>query len=68
MELAELLRKRRADQALTQEQMAFRVGINRSLYTQIENGKKDISNKTIQKLAKTLKVEPSAIVEMIKGE
>lgn len=68
IELGELLKKYRNDQALTQQQMAARIGINRCLYTQIENGKKNISNTTIQKIAYVLKMNPSSIVDLLKGE
>lgn len=68
MKLHELLKKYRKDQALTQEQMAYKIGINRCLYNQMENGKKDIGLSTIQKVAKILKVDPSMITEILKGE
>lgn len=66
--LGKLLKKYRNDQALTQQQMAVKIGINRCLYTQIENGKKNISNTTIQKIAYVLKMNPSSIVDLLKGE
>lgn len=68
MKLNELLKKYRQDHALTQEQMAEKIGINRCLYNQIENGKQDISSRTIQKIAKALSIKPDYIVDMIKGE
>ena len=68
MKLGELLKKYRNDSALTQSQMAFKIGINRCLYSQLENGKKDISNGTIQKIAKVLKLQPSSVVDLLKGE
>ena len=67
-QLKDLLKKFRKDKALTQEQMAFKIGINRSLYNQIENGKNDVGVNTIQKIAKVLKVEPELITEILKGE
>ena len=68
MRLHELLKQYRKDQALTQEQMAYKIGINRCLYNQIEKGKKDIGVSTIQKIAKVLKMNPTQVTEMIKGE
>lgn len=68
MKLKDLLRRYRMDHALTQEQIAKLIGINRCLYNQIENGKTDISNRTIQKIAKVLKITPDTIVDLIKGE
>lgn len=66
MKLNELLIKWRNNQALTQEQMAFRIGINRCLYCQIENGKTDFGKSTIQKIAKLLKITNEQVVELIK--
>lgn len=68
MELKDFLKKYRNDHAYTQQQMAFKIGINRSLYNQIEKGKTDIGNNTIQKISKVLKVEPTTVVDLIKGE
>lgn len=68
MELKDLLKQYRNDHALIQSDMAWKIGINRSLYNQIENGKKDISNRTIQKIAKVLKITPDSLVDLLKGE
>ena len=68
MKLSELLKKYRKDHALTQEQTAAVIGINRCLYNQIEKGKTDISGRTIQKIAKALNTKPNYIVDMLKGE
>ena len=68
MKLKDLLKRYRLDRALTQEQMSNLIGINRCLYNQIENGKTDISSRTIQKIAKVLKITPDTIVDLIKGE
>ena len=68
MKLNELLQRYRRDQALTQEQMAFKIGINRCLYNRLEKGETNVSAKTIQKIAETLKIDPSQITELLKGE
>ena len=68
MKLKDLLKKYRQDHALTQEQAAAVIGINRCLYNQIEKGKTDIGNRTIQKIAKALNIKPNYIVDMLKGE
>ena len=68
MKLKYLLKKYRKDRALTQEQAAAVIGINRCLYNQIEKGKTDIGNRTIQKIAKALNIKPNYIVDMLKGE
>lgn len=66
MKLNEILTKWRNSQALTQSQMAEKIGINRCLYCQIENGKTDIGNRTIQKIAKVLHISNEQVVELIK--
>ena len=68
MRLETLLKNYRKDHALTQDQMATIIGINRSLYCSIENGKTDIGSSTIQKIAKSLKIAPNHIVDLLKGE
>lgn len=68
MELKDLLKEYRSDHALTQTDMAWKIGINRCLYNQLENGKKDIGNRTIQKIAKVLKIAPNNVVDLLKGE
>ena len=68
MKLEDLLIKYRKDHALTQHEVAAKLGINRCLYNQIENGKKAISSRTIQKIAKLLNLKPENIVDMMKGE
>ena len=68
MKLKDLLRNYRTDHALTQEQAATVIGINRCLYNQIEKGKENIGNRTIQKIAKALNIKPNYIVDMLKGE
>lgn len=68
MKLSDLLKRYRMDHALTQEEMAAKIGINRCLYNQIEKGKTKVSNKTIQKVAKALYLKPGYIVDMLKGE
>lgn len=65
VKLKDLLKKYRTDHALTQEELAQRIGINRCLYSQIENGKRNIGSKTKQKIAKLLNIAPEYIVEML---
>jgi len=68
MKVSDLLKTYRKDHALTQWEMAAKLDINRCLYNQIENGKKSISSRTIQKIAKLLNLKPNYVVEMLKGE
>ena len=68
MKLENLLKQYRKDHALTQEEMAEKIGINRCLYNQIEKGKTKVRSKTIEKVAKALYLKPGNIVDMLKGE
>lgn len=68
MKLSDLLKRYRMDHALTQEEMAEKIGINRCLYNQIEKGKTKVSSRTIKKIAKALCLKPGIIVDMLKGE
>lgn len=66
MKLNEILIQLRKHKALTQEQMANVIGINRCLYCQLEKGKTDVGNSTIQKLAKYLHLQNEQVVEILK--
>lgn len=51
------LKKLRKKRNLTQQEVADMVGIHRTTYTNIENGKADPSFKVMQKIKKALKSE-----------
>ncbi len=68
MQLKDLLIRYRNDHALTQEQIGEKIGINRCLYCRLENGETKIGNRTIQKIAKFLKMQPQQIVDLLKGD
>ena len=50
------LRTIRESKNLTQEALAFNAGFSRSYYTEVENGKRNISLLNIKKLADVLEV------------
>lgn len=50
------LRKLRISKNMTQEDLAYEANIDYSFYNQIENGKRNISVKTLTKICKVLKV------------
>lgn len=57
------LRRLRLARGLTQEQLAFLSGLNRSYYTEIETGKRNISLLNMLRLAYILDVKPGALLE-----
>lgn len=50
------LRKIRMSKGITQEDLAYEANIDYSFYNQIENGKRNISVKTLTKICRVLKV------------
>lgn len=51
------IRKIRLSKALTQEQLAWDADINRTYMNHIENGRKNISLQTLEKVVKALGVD-----------
>jgi transcriptional regulator with XRE-family HTH domain len=56
------LRKLRLKAGLSQEELAFRSGLDRTYVSALERGVYNASVITIEKLADTLKVEPSVLL------
>ena len=56
------LRKIRREKDLTQEYMAFELGISQKAYSDIENGKTKINQQYLEKIASILKVPTSVYV------
>ena len=63
----QVLQQLRQERGLSQEELAFESGYHRTYISLLERGKKSPSLQTIFQLAKTLKVEPSDIVERIQA-
>lgn len=57
--LGKKIRDLRKDQGLSQEQLSFAAKIDRSYISEIENGLRNPSLQTLEKLAKALKVKLS---------
>jgi putative transcriptional regulator len=51
------LKKIRMDRGMTQQELSRKAKINRSFYTQIENGKRNPSPYTAQRIADVLKTD-----------
>ena len=54
--LGERIRKFREDKEITQEEAAYRAGLDYSYYNQIEMGKRNPSVKALSRIAKTVGV------------
>ncbi len=59
----EALRSCRIENGLSQEELAFRAGLHRTYISQLERGMKSPSLETIGRIAKALKLTPSALIE-----
>lgn len=57
------IRSLRKQSALSQEELAFRAGIDRAYLSQVENGKKNISIMVLAQLATELKVPPARLLQ-----
>ncbi|CAD7809857.1 hypothetical protein CHRY9390_02080 [Chryseobacterium aquaeductus] len=55
------IRKIRRDKDLTQEYMAFEMGISQKAYSDIENSKVKINLEILTKISKILEIKPSNI-------
>lgn len=60
--IAEKIRKIRKDRNISQEELAFKAGLNRAYVEYIERGERKPSVDTLAKLAKALKVKLSELV------
>ena len=61
------VRKIRNSKKLSQEELAFRAGIDRSYLSQIENGHKTVGTTTLDLIAKALNVNITALFSGYKG-
>lgn len=56
------VRKARTAKGMTQEQLAFEVGMERSYISDLERGRRNPTVRALGKLAEALGVEPGALV------
>ena len=61
--LAQNLRRHRASQGISQEQLAAIAGLHRTFVSQIERELKNLSLDSIAKLANALKIDPSELLK-----
>lgn len=60
--LATNIRRIRREKGLSQEDLAYEAGINRPYMSKLETGKTYAGLEIVEKLAKTLKVEPAELL------
>jgi len=60
--LGDILRKAREDAGLSQEQVAFRAGVDRTYLSQLENNKKSPTVKLLFRLCEALNVSPARVI------
>lgn len=59
------VRERRLELGLTQQELAERVGLHRSYIGEIELGKRNVTLKNAEKIAKALQVSIASLLERI---
>jgi transcriptional regulator with XRE-family HTH domain len=60
--LGEILREAREKAGLSQEQLAFRAGLDRTYVSQLENDKKSPTVETLFRLCGAMKASPAAVI------
>lgn len=63
MQFARSLRCARQAQGISQEALAELAGLHRTYVSSVERGERNISIDNIERLAKALKIEPSALLK-----
>lgn len=63
-----VIKKYRKKLGLSQEKFALKISMDRTYYASVENGKRNISLKNIEKIAKGLNVSISKIFVEIENE
>lgn len=57
------IRKLRIKRGLSQEELAFNAGMDRSYLSEIENGRKNLSLLMLEQIASALKVKPADLLD-----
>jgi transcriptional regulator with XRE-family HTH domain len=60
--LAEVLKEAREKAGMSQEQLAFQAGVDRSYVSQLENDKKSPTVQMLFRLCRALKASPTAVI------
>lgn len=62
--LGKNLKKLREEKRISQEQLAFEIGLSRSYYTEVETGQRNLSILNLVKITRFLGVELSEILKL----
>jgi transcriptional regulator with XRE-family HTH domain len=60
--LGDILREARERAGLTQEQLAFQAGVDRTYVSQLENDKKSPTVQTLFRLCRAMKASPAGVI------
>ena len=63
IKLGKIIKKKRKETGLSQEDFAYKVGIDRAYYSSIENGKHNLSLLQIKKIADGLNIKIKDLFE-----
>ncbi len=65
-DFAKIIKEKREDIGISQKDMAMSLGLNRSSYNKIENGKMEPSFSTLQAICRLLSLDLTEILELKK--
>lgn len=68
MSFGNVIKKYRKNLGLSQEKFALKISMDRTYYASVENGKRNISLKNIENIAKGLNMKISEIFKDIESE
>lgn len=63
MTVGENIYKARKEKGITQEELANKIGVKRSIISKYENGSVQISTSTLKKIADVLEVSPTLLID-----
>lgn len=64
----QVLKEQRQKSGLSQEELAFEAGFNRTFVSMLERGIRQPTLRTLFKLGKALKISPSELVRLVEQE
>lgn len=66
IKLGKIIKQKRKDIGISQENFAYKIGMDRTYYSSIENGKHNISILQIEKIANGLDITISELLQDLK--
>lgn len=67
IKLGKVIRKLRSDIGLSQEKFALKIGMDRTYYSSVESGKRNISLQNIEKISNGLNVSLSELFKLVEN-